>query len=919
MEVPADKDATLRFKYQADDQYNARHYADAIPLYRKALQIGDKQMPVDERADALETLALCYFHLKNYDNAAKYNKAALLILEASAHYGAQHEDAVRVRYGLARALSAVSASDLESTKMREEAVVLHEKNLEIFKANDGDFDVEETEQSLASVLVKLSRYAEAKQIYKKLLMAREGKAKNFIKDRNSLELKHNYAGVLYHLECYEESKQLLLQIQEAVSSLVESKQREFDFLTQSVDRYLAACIEATGDVSLGVSRIVLHVQKRRNEPSKSVKDTFADLSLPASTSETAKAPSSRAVSIRTETSNHDSPTVSRAIELQGSDKSLMPSTVKAPILRLRPIPSSDSQLNRDRLPSQPVVVHKIRRATSDQPLAQHKKETQPDLSAMRSKSTQATPQASEAVSGRASALVAKRNQDATVDTVSAKTQSSTSRSLRLPGPSLGPDVAPSTSRSSKPSAPTTSTSTAGATKTGITARRDTRVVTDSPSSPVPRPRSAESSKDRPSQDHLPSGIRDAHNQSLSLRLPGSWPSESSLPTNSTRRTNIASANPSSDGTDISLNVFKDPVVRSAPPVSGDSGQAFALPPQANDADKWFYQVRVHTHDLLYNSILKNPGRKPIRVAILDSGLAFTRDNVKLPMADKWLRKLRAGHLMYKDFTGGNTIFDDSSDNLHGTWCAAFVLQMAPHADVYIANVFKPGCTGPEPGHVAAAIAWAIENDVDIISMSFGWESVKPEVDAQIDLARQKGILLFAAASNDSDFTPEHGMYPASNQTVYCIYSCRGSGLKSEFNPRSSKDKISFMFPGEDVTILGARHKPIEGIGRLNGTSFATPVAAGTAAMVLDLARLELKDSVEVEWRLKKYEGMSDIFQAMSGNVRDEGYYHVRPWTLLGEEKPIPSPHNVNETHQWFTLMNVLRKLRRFGEYKKPLS
>ena len=85
-------------------------------------------------------------------------------------------------------------------------------------------------------------------------------------------------------------------------------------------------------------------------------------------------------------------------------------------------------------------------------------------------------------------------------------------------------------------------------------------------------------------------------------------------------------------------------------------------------------------------------------------------------------------------------------------------------------------------------------------------------------------------------------------------------------------------------------------------------------MVLDLVRQELKDSEEVERRLRKVEGTSDVFLAPSGGARDGGYYHVRPWTLLGEDKPIPSPHNANETHKWFTLMAVLKVVRRFGPY-----
>jgi hypothetical protein len=138
-----------------------------------------------------------------------------------------------------------------------------------------------------------------------------------------------------------------------------------------------------------------------------------------------------------------------------------------------------------------------------------------------------------------------------------------------------------------------------------------------------------------------------------------------------------------------------------------------------------------------------------------------------------------------------------------------------------------------------------------------------------------------------------------------------------------------MFPGEDITILGANHKPTKGVQggegvveRRTGTSYATPIAAGIAAMLLDLARQEVtKPQVlgDVERRLKKVEGMSDVLLAMSGEPRDGGYYHVRPWILLGKSKPIPSKHNVGETHKWHALMNVLRHLDAFGPYAEEVS
>lgn len=148
--------------------------------------------------------------------------------------GRQHEDAVRVRYSLAQALSAASRLDLKTSEEMDEAVSLHEKNLEILKTND--------------------RHPKA-----------TGSKSQDPKDRSALEVKHNYAGVLYHLKPYEKSKHLLLQIQNAVLLLTVPEQREMDSLTQSVDRYLAACIEATNDVSLGVSRVVASVLKRTQD------------------------------------------------------------------------------------------------------------------------------------------------------------------------------------------------------------------------------------------------------------------------------------------------------------------------------------------------------------------------------------------------------------------------------------------------------------------------------------------------------------------------------------------------------------------------------------------------------------------------------------------------------------------------------
>lgn len=429
--------------------------------------------------------------------------------------------------------------------------------------------------------------------------------------------------------------------------------------------------------------------------------------------------------------------------------------------------------------------------------------------------------------------------------------------------------------------------------------------------------------------------------SLHERMPGSWPEEAGATTSDVPKLVVPSSSRSDVSTRTSgsfysavsrMNVIQS-MAQSAPPKDPDVGELFDLPPNSlNDTDTWFWQLRKYTHTLLGPAI--PPARPPVRVAILDSGLANVHNGLSLPMSREGLKKVKNLHFTYKDFAGGDSSSRrDSLGNLHGTWCASLLMQTAPSTELYIANVVRPNIAGQDPKHVAAAIAWAIDERVDIISMSFGWESEKPIVDVQLERARKQGILLFAAASNYGDLVPEHGIYPASKASVSCIYSCRGTGVKSAFNPRPSAGQHNFMFPGEGLTILDQRtHKPVEGVQkdpgktteRREGTSYATPIAAGTAAMVLELARRELKDSKdlkEVERRLKTVEGMSDIFMAMSKGATDGGYCHVTPWKLLGEKKPIDIVHqNVNETHKWFTLMKILEILHpRFGKYSEESS
>ena len=159
--------------------------------------------------------------------------------------------------------------------------------------------------------------------------------------------------------------------------------------------------------------------------------------------------------------------------------------------------------------------------------------------------------------------------------------------------------------------------------------------------------------------------------------------------------------------------------------------------------------------------------------------------------------------------------------------------------------------------IANAIRYAVDNGAWVVNMSFG-KSFSPEkkwVDDAVKYAESKGVLLVHAAGNDSKNIDTEDNFPSRNfeydtLRVFSNWINVGASGATETDLAASfsnygKREVNVFAPGVKIysSIPGGNT-----YGDKDGTSMASPVVAGLAALILsyypDLSAEQVKNIIE---------------------------------------------------------------------------
>lgn len=205
--------------------------------------------------------------------------------------------------------------------------------------------------------------------------------------------------------------------------------------------------------------------------------------------------------------------------------------------------------------------------------------------------------------------------------------------------------------------------------------------------------------------------------------------------------------------------------------------------------------------------------------------------------------------------------------------------------------------------VVAAIDWAIENEADILNMSFGMEQDSEKLHKAVKKAYDSGLLLIASAGNDGKVE-----YPAAYPEVVAVGSV--DSLAEQAEQSAEGKEVEVVAPGEFIVSRGV----FDSMQIFSGTSMAVPHVTGLASVLwekdtskpADFIRQLIAASartcgrpeecgyglIDCEFALENYDEFAEQYTGKQPEMADSGELVVQ----MENEEAIDTDEDVRELY-----------------------
>lgn len=242
--------------------------------------------------------------------------------------------------------------------------------------------------------------------------------------------------------------------------------------------------------------------------------------------------------------------------------------------------------------------------------------------------------------------------------------------------------------------------------------------------------------------------------------------------------------------------------------------------------------------------IETDGEK-VKIAILDSGIDYS-ESINVVKRKNFMGDEISP--LYEDNTGHGTAIAGiiASNGENGT-----VKGINPYVEIYSARILDTE-NKASMSKVVESIYWAIEEDVDIINISFGTTQYSEILHNAIKEATAKGILVFAASGNQGKSEESTVEYPAAFEEVVAVGATNPAGEMAEMTSRG--EELDILAPGINIHSIGWMDMEVI----CSGTSMAVPHAVGVASLLWQ------KDTS------KSADFIKGLIEASAKTVKDEG-------------------------------------------------